>query len=113
MEIAASNLGTEDTSAHRSAAGKMLAGFFDWFGHIGIFCARLVRAAVKPPYEWRELLRQCDAIGSLSLPLVALAGAATGVVLSMETRDSLSRWFDSKWAGRRWNWGGAGIHEGH
>ena len=43
------------------------------------------------PHEWRELLRQSDAIGSLSLPLVALAGAATGVVLSMETRDSLSR----------------------
>jgi phospholipid/cholesterol/gamma-HCH transport system permease protein len=82
MEIAASNAGT---------VGRMLAGFFDWFGQIGMFCGRLVRAAVQPPYEWRELLRQCDAIGSLSLPLVALAGAATGVVLSMETRDSLSR----------------------
>jgi phospholipid/cholesterol/gamma-HCH transport system permease protein len=91
MEIAASNLGTTDTSQHRSAAGRMLAGFFDWFGQIGLFCGRLVRAAVQPPYEWRELLRQCDAIGALSFPLVALAGAATGVVLSMETRESLSR----------------------
>ena len=41
--------------------------------------------------EIRELLRQCDAIGSKSLPLVALAGAATGVVLSLQTRDSLTR----------------------
>src|SRR3982751_6021079 len=56
-----------------------------------IFCARLVRAAFTPPYEWRELIRQCDAIGAKSLPLVALAGAATGVVLSLETRDSLIR----------------------
>jgi phospholipid/cholesterol/gamma-HCH transport system permease protein len=32
-----------------------------------------------------------DSIGSMSLPLVALAGAATGVVLSLETRDSLTR----------------------
>jgi phospholipid/cholesterol/gamma-HCH transport system permease protein len=69
----------------------MLAEFFEWFGQFGAFCGRLVRSAVQPPYEWRELLRQCDAIGSLSLPLVALAGAATGVVLSMETRDSLTR----------------------
>jgi phospholipid/cholesterol/gamma-HCH transport system permease protein len=68
-----------------------LAGFFEWFGEVGAFCGRLFRAALLPPYEWAELLRQCDSIGSLSMPLVALAGAATGVVLSMETRDSLSR----------------------
>lgn len=48
-------------------------------------------AAVTPPYEGRELVRQLDEIGSKSLPLVALAGAATGVVLSLETRDSLVR----------------------
>jgi len=47
--------------------------------------------AAPPPYEFRELIRQFDAIGSKSLPLVAMAGAATGVVLSLETRDSLVR----------------------
>jgi len=73
------------------AANQTLVAFVDWFGQIAAFCGRLARAAVLPPYEWRELLRQCDSIGSLSLPLVALAGAATGVVLSLETRDSLSR----------------------
>jgi len=71
--------------------GKLLRSGFEWFGELGIFCGRLVRAAVTPPYEWRELIRQCDSIGALSLPLVALAGAATGVVLSLETRDSLVR----------------------
>ena len=91
MEIAASKLGTERAEPHDTAIGAMVAAFFEWFGQIGAFCARLLRAAVQRPYEWRELLRQCDAIGSLSLPLVALAGAATGVVLSMETRDSLIR----------------------
>ena len=54
-----------------------------------MFCARLGRAAFTPPYEIRELIHQCDEIGSKSLPLVALAGAATGVVLSLQTRDSL------------------------
>ena len=37
----------------------------------------------------REFAHQLDELGSRSLPLVALAGAATGVVLSLETRDSL------------------------
>jgi phospholipid/cholesterol/gamma-HCH transport system permease protein len=64
---------------------------FEWFGELGFFFARLVRSALVPPYEFRELLRQCDEIGSKSLPLIALAGAATGVVISLQTRDSLVR----------------------
>jgi len=56
-----------------------------------MFCARLARAAVLPPYEFQELIRQCDTIGSKSLPLAALAGAATGVVLALQTHDSLVR----------------------
>src|SRR5258708_25390377 len=63
----------------------------EWFGELGRFCGRLARSAWSPPYDFREFLRQCDNIGSRSLPLVALAGAATGVVLSLETRDSLIR----------------------
>jgi phospholipid/cholesterol/gamma-HCH transport system permease protein len=65
--------------------------FFEWFGELALFCVRVARAAVTFPFEIRELLRQMDAIGSMSLPLVALAGAATGVVMSLETRDSLTR----------------------
>jgi len=65
--------------------------FFEWFGSLGLFSWRVIRAAVTPPYEWRELIRQLDEVGSMSLPLVALAGAAIGVVISMEARYSLSR----------------------
>src|SRR5579859_5320444 len=68
---------------------RMLMSGLEWFGELALFFIRVVKAAVTPPYEWRELLRQCDSIGARSLPLVALAGAATGVVLSLETRDSL------------------------
>src|SRR5438270_9102020 len=65
--------------------------FFEWFGELGVFCWRVDRAAAVPPYEFRELIRQMDEIGSKSLPIVALAGAATGVVISLQTRDSLVR----------------------
>jgi len=68
-----------------------ITAFFDWFGSFGKFCARLARSALAPPYEFRELLRQCDSVGAKSLPLVALAGAATGIVMALETRDSLAR----------------------
>lgn len=74
----------------REARG-VLAAFFEWFGELGIFCARMARAAIAPPYEFRELLRQLDAIGSRSAPLVGLAGAATGVVISLQTSSALDR----------------------
>ena len=69
--------------------GNLVVSTFEWFGELGLFCVRLLRAALTPPYQAAELLRQCDEIGSKSLPLVALAGAATGIVLSLQTRASL------------------------
>lgn len=70
---------------------SIFVSLLEWFGAIGIFCGRLARGICSRPFEGRELIRQMDAIGSQSLPLVALAGAATGVVLSLQTRDSLTR----------------------
>src|SRR5438046_205350 len=52
------------------AAKALLVSFFEWFGELGIFCGRLVKAALVPPFEGRELIRQMDAVGSKSLPLV-------------------------------------------
>jgi phospholipid/cholesterol/gamma-HCH transport system permease protein len=69
----------------------LLKNTFEWFGELGLFVIRILRAALTPPYEGKELLRQMDEIGAKSLPLVALAGGAIGVVLSLQTRDSLVR----------------------
>jgi phospholipid/cholesterol/gamma-HCH transport system permease protein len=68
-----------------------VVAFFEWIGDLGIFCGRLARAAFVPPHEGRELLRQLEAVGPKSFMLVALAGAATGAVLSLQTSDSLTR----------------------
>jgi phospholipid/cholesterol/gamma-HCH transport system permease protein len=74
-----------------SAAASGAVRFFEWFGELGAFCGRVARAAFTRPFEFRELLRQMDSIGAVSLPLVAAAGAAVGVVLSLQTRASLAR----------------------
>ena len=62
---------------------------FEWLGELTLLTARTARAAIRPPYEVRELLRHMDDVGSRSAPLVAVAGAAIGVVLTLETRNSL------------------------
>ena len=63
--------------------------FLEWFGELGFFAWQVLRSALRRPFEGRELLRQLDEIGSRSFPLVALAGAAIGAVLALETRSSL------------------------
>ena len=70
--------------------------FFEWFGELGIFCGRLFRATFALPFEGEELVRQMDAIGAKSLPLVALAGAATGVV-SLCTQNVLRAAVSMSW----------------
>jgi phospholipid/cholesterol/gamma-HCH transport system permease protein len=65
--------------------------FLEWFGDLGLFAWEVARSAVRRPFEGRELIRQLDEIGSRSFPLVALAGAAIGAVLALESRYSLVR----------------------
>src|SRR6202162_2657786 len=71
------------------ASTGVVVRFFEWFGELGFFGFQLVRVIFLPPYEGGEFAHQLDELGSKSLPLVALAGAATGVVLCLETHDSL------------------------
>ena len=71
--------------------GQPLQAMVEWVGDLGLFCWRVAKAIFTRPFEGAEFLRQLDAIGAKSLPLIALAGAATGAVLSLQTRDSLIR----------------------
>ncbi|MGD9905364.1 MAG: MlaE family ABC transporter permease [Vicinamibacterales bacterium] len=64
-----------------------LAGIADAAG----FAARVVVEGLRPPYERRELVRQLFELGVRSVPLIAAAGFAIGLVLSMHTRSSLAR----------------------
>jgi phospholipid/cholesterol/gamma-HCH transport system permease protein len=73
------------------AFGKPLETMVEWVGDLGFFCWRAAKTLFSIPFEGAEFLRQLDAVGAKSLPLACLAGAATGVVLSLQTRDSLMR----------------------
>src|SRR5262249_50289803 len=68
-----------------------MVSLFEWFGEFGMFAGQLIKDGLRPRFEGREFVRQLDELGSKSLPLVLLAGAALGVVMSMQMRDSLIR----------------------
>jgi len=68
-----------------------LISLVEWFGELGLFCLQLFRGIFVPPFEGAEFARQFDELGAKSLPIAALAGAATGVVLALETQQTLVR----------------------
>lgn len=90
-DLSVGQIGRQGWTDQWHSVTRTVASALEWFGELALFCGRLIRSLPSRPFEGRELIRQMDAIGSQSLPLVALAGAATGVVLSLQTRDSLTR----------------------
>jgi phospholipid/cholesterol/gamma-HCH transport system permease protein len=71
--------------------GAAILATFAWIGNVAFFGLRALREALLPPYEFAETARHTFEIGWRSLPLIATAGFAIGVVLSMHTRASLER----------------------
>ena len=65
--------------------------FLESVGDGSAFAGRVIRDALRPPYEGRETIRQLYELGCRSVPLIAASGFAVGVVLSMHTRASLAR----------------------
>jgi phospholipid/cholesterol/gamma-HCH transport system permease protein len=78
--------------ALRSAAAAIwnpLNSVLEWFGELGMFIWQVMRSTFRRPFEGLELIRQLDEVGSKSLAMVAMAGAAIGAVLALESRHSL------------------------
>ena len=58
-------------------------------GEMSYFSLRAFASAFVPPYEWASLLQQLDQIGARSVQLITAAGVALGVVLTLQTHDTL------------------------
>lgn len=71
----------------RDGVGRLLVAVAD----VTLFAARVIRESFRRPFEIQETLRQLYELGWRSTPLIAAAGLAVGVVLSLHTRASLER----------------------
>ncbi len=58
-------------------------------GKVTSFALRYFREVFKPPFEFRELLRQCFLIGNKSLFLVLMTGFIMGLVLTLQIRPTM------------------------
>jgi len=67
------------------------------FARIHRFMVRFLREAVSPPYEFKEIVRQCYAIGWRSFPLISLTGFIVGFVFTKQSRPSLEEFGATSW----------------
>lgn len=71
--------------------------FFAEIGEMTFFAMRFFREALSPPFEWKELVRQCYNIGNRSLMLVSVTGFILGLVFTLQSRPTLMQFGAESW----------------
>jgi len=71
--------------------------FFIEVGELMYFTGRFFREAVKWPFEFKELLRQCYNMGIRSLFLVGVTGFILGLVFTLQSRPTLMEFGAESW----------------
>lgn len=61
------------------------------------FVIKFFKEVLKPPYEFKEIVRQCYEVGFKSLPLITLTGFITGLVFTKQSRPSLAEFGATSW----------------
>ena len=61
------------------------------------FNIRFFKEVFFPPYEFKEIIKQCYEVGVRSLPLISLTGFIIGIVFTNQSRPSLSEFGATSW----------------
>jgi len=76
---------------------NLVEQFFIEIAKQAIFVGRYFSELVRPPYEWKELIKQSYLIGYKSLPLVGITGFIMGLVLTIQSRPTLAEFGAESW----------------
>lgn len=76
---------------------KGFDGFFLDLNSASKFVLRFFKEVFRPPYEMKEIIRQCYNVGYKSLPLITLTGFITGLVFTKQSRPSLAEFGAASW----------------
>jgi phospholipid/cholesterol/gamma-HCH transport system permease protein len=85
------------SQARNYVVSRKIDGFFIKFYQGFQFALRFFKEVFRPPFEFKEIVRQCYEIGYKSLPLITLTGFITGLVFTKQSRPSLSDFGAASW----------------
>lgn len=74
-----------------------LKNIFNDAGTITLFTLRFFKELFKPPFQFREFIRQCFAVGYKTLPLISITGFIMGLVLTIQSRPTLLKFGAESW----------------
>ncbi|WP_298393664.1 ABC transporter permease [Flavobacterium sp.] len=66
-------------------------------GNFSVFIGRFFKELIVPPFQWNEFIRQCYTIGYKSLPLVGITGFIMGLVLTIQSRPTMTKFGAESW----------------
>ncbi len=70
---------------------------FEETGNFSIFTGRFFKEIFKLPFQINEFFRQCYAIGYKSFPLVVITGFIMGLVLTIQSRPTMTKFGAESW----------------
>jgi phospholipid/cholesterol/gamma-HCH transport system permease protein len=79
---------------------RILESFFSFLTEIGElsqFTVRFFQETFKPPYEFKEFIRQCYNMGNRSFILVSITGFIIGLVFTLQSRPTLLEFGAVSW----------------
>lgn len=84
-------------AAKKYFLGKKVDSFFSTFYNVYRFIIEYFKQLFLPPFEGKEVIRQCYQIGYRSLGLISLTGFITGLVFTKQSRPSLAAFGATSW----------------
>lgn len=82
---------------NNSSIVESIKTFLEDTGELAFFTARFFKEVVKPPYEFKEFLKQCYNMGNRSLLLVSVTGFIIGLVFTLQSRPTLLEFGAVSW----------------
>lgn len=77
--------------------GRKINNLLLEFARMHRFLMRFFREVFSPPFEFKEIIRQCYEVGWKSFPLISLTGFIVGFVFTKQSRPSLEEFGATSW----------------
>ena len=91
------NRNTTEGAGKKESFPQRVSHFFSGLYEIQQFIFRFFKETFTPPFEFKEIIRQCYHIGYRSLAIITLTGFITGIVFTKQSRPSLSEFGATSW----------------
>lgn len=91
------NRKTDTAKSRKFLLSKKLDKAFIELHNVYSFVIRFFKEVFFPPYEFKEIIKQCYEVGYNSLPLISLTGFIIGIVFTNQSRPSLSEFGATSW----------------